>query len=438
MRNIRISAGLLSLLVLLSSSFAPSEAADLKLAVFLENRTSEEYESVVSGLSDMLVMSLKQEKRLTVVERAQLEEGVKILHLDPREPITTEEVVRLGGFLGADVMVVGSFTIEEDQDDAKRLYRIDAKLIDIRERKLLAEQRVERRVSQLSKKDKDSEMMSELGGVLLRSLSKFRMTTKKVAVLDFENRTSEKYESFVRAIPDMLMTSMGQSADLTIIERVQIKKAMKNFSIEQTGVIDTEKAVEIGQWLGADAIVLGSFVQFGEVFRIDARLIEAKTGELLVGQDVKGGEGDVITMVDQLGAKLIASFGEKEEEDKGGTGFLRVRFRFSKASMTERAVYTHICKLVVDSVNMGMSPVVGKIDEWVTLFSKDLEAGKHNVEVIHGFVQEGEWDGEMPEQPKVFQVIIEPGSTVTIQYAFEVGWFSDQYYYKPPWKGAPR
>ena len=52
-------------------------------------------------------------------------------------------------------------------------------------------------------------MMSELGGILSENLGKFRMTTKKVAILDFENRTSEKYDSFVLAIPDMLMTSMG-------------------------------------------------------------------------------------------------------------------------------------------------------------------------------------------------------------------------------------
>ena len=44
----------------------------------------------------------------------------------------------------------------------------------------------------------------------------------------------------------------------------------------------------------------------------------------------------------------------------------------------------------------------------------------------------------MPEQPKVFQVVVEPGQTATIQYSFEVGWFDDRYLYEHPWRGLPR
>ena len=149
-------------------------------------------------------------------------------------------------------------------------------------------------------------------------------------------------------------------------------------------------------------------------------------------------QSDVIAMVDQLGARLIDRVREKEAEFNGGTGYLRVRFMMTRAEMTERPVYHHICRLFVNGKGRGPSPVVQKAEEWVTLFSQELRAGKHDVEVIHGFVKEKNWDGEFAKQPKIFTVTIEPGETSTLQYSFGVGWFRDAYYYKHPWRGAPK
>lgn len=97
---------------------------------------------------------------------------------------------------------------------------------------------------------------------------------------------------------------------------------MKNphYALELSGPIDNQQAVEIGQWLGADQVVLGGFTNFGEIFRIDARLISARTGELLVAQNVRGSESEVMGLVDQLGTRLVASLAEKDTEVQGGPG----------------------------------------------------------------------------------------------------------------------
>jgi len=119
-------------------------------------------------------------------------------------------------------------------------------------------------------------------------------------------------------------------------------------------------------------------------------------------------------------------------------GELQVRFMVTKTEMGERYIYHHICKLYVDGKYLGTSPVVQQAEAWTTLFSKKVRAGKHEVQVVHGFVKDGGWDGEQPEQPRVFQVVVEPGHTTPIQYSFEVGWFTDQYRYEQPWRGLPR
>ena len=261
---------------------------------------------------------------------------------------------------------------------------------------------------------------------------------RKVAILDFENYASELYDSFVRGLADMLMTSLGQGEKLTVIERAQIEKAMDNFHVEMSGPIDAEKAVEIGRWLGADAVVLGSFTRFGGQFRIDGWLIQAQTGELIVAEQVHGGEDEVMAMVDTLGSRLLTRLGVRNAVEAGGTGTLRIRFIVTKTEMGERPVYFHICKVYVDGRYMGTTSPVEQAEEWHSIFTGEVPAGDHRVEVVHGYVLDGKWDGEMSEQPRVFKVAVEPEGTATVQYSYEVGWFADQYVYKHPWRGVPR
>jgi TolB-like protein len=89
---------------------------------------------------------------------------------------------------------------------------------------------------------------------------------------------------------------------------VQIETAMRNFNLEMSGPIDPKTAVQVGAWLGADAVVLGSFLRFGDVYRIDARMIDAETGEVLAADSESGAENAVMGMVDDLGAALVARF----------------------------------------------------------------------------------------------------------------------------------
>ncbi|HIE69974.1 MAG TPA: hypothetical protein EYP98_07245, partial [Planctomycetes bacterium] len=227
----------------------------------------------------------------------------------------------------------------------------------------------------------------------------------------------------------MLTTSLGQTARLVVTERVQIETAMRNFNLEMSGPIDPKTAVQVGAWLGADAVVLGSFLRFGDVYAIDARMIDAETGEILAADSESGAENAVMGMVDDLGAALVARFQERLPTDASGTGSLEVQFRMTKAEIGERPSYFHLCKLYVDGKYMDTSPLVNRLDHWATLFSRSLRSGTHRVQLVHGFADGRQWDGPMPLQPNSFDIRIEQGATTTVRYTFEVGWFKDSYHY---------
>jgi TolB-like protein len=375
----------------------------------------------VSGLPQMLLTSLHQHPELTMVEPSQVEQGHTMLTVPGADggPAADAE---LGRWLGAAVAVRGVFAENLD-------VRID--LVTMAKRRSLAT--FERRGTRQNLARMAEELIEEVTATGARH----RNTRHTVAVLPFRNHGDEQYDTFVDGLADMLTTSLGQTAQLTLIERVQIETAMRNFNLEMSGAIDPEKAVVVGAWLGADAVVLGSFLRFGKVYRIDARMIDAETGEVLAADSESGPEDAVMGLVDDLGEQLLDRFEERVPPDAVGTGQLEVLFRMTKAEMGERTSYFHVCKLYVDGKYMDTSPVVDEIGEWVTLFARDLRSGEHRVQVLHGFARRRGWDGRMPLQPDSFDILIEPMATATVRYTFEVGWFKDRYLYDSTWERAP-
>lgn len=75
--------------------------------------------------------------------------------------------------------------------------------------------------------------------------------------------------------------------------------------------------------------------------------------------------------------------------------------------MGERPVYHYICKLYVDGDYMGLSSVLADADRWTLLFDKGIRSGACRVEIVHGCVQDGQWDDRMPEQPERFYPVVE-------------------------------
>ena len=360
---------------------------------------------LASGLPDMLMTAMRQSSELTLVERA----------AKSSSNLSMSEVADLSRWLGAELAVTGSLTdmlhIQLEATSAKSGFIESA-------------QRVGPRTAV-------ADLTSAVAADLASNLGSRFSRTRTVAVLPFANHGDDRFDPLVQGLPDMLTTTLEQAAELTIIERVQIDKALRNFKLEMSGPIDSDTALEVGAWLGADAVIVGSFLRFGRVFRIDARMIDAATGEVMIAQSARGGEEEVLAMVDTLGHKLQQRFDEREGNDNQGTGTLQVVFRTAKSEMGERPVYHHLCKLYVDGDYVGLSPVVDQAAQWTLLFDKNLRTGTHRVDIVHGYVRDGVWDGRMPEQPRRFHFDVEMGGVSTIKYSFNVGWFSDEYDYEP-------
>jgi TolB-like protein len=107
-----------------------------------------------------------------------------------------------------------------------------------------------------------------------------------IAVLPFENGGSygqekENFDALQVGLQQMLITEFAQNGQLRIVERGRIKDLLAEQDLGAGGRVDPNTAAKIGKLVGAKYVVLGGFIDFYGDFRIDARIVNVETSELV-------------------------------------------------------------------------------------------------------------------------------------------------------------
>lgn len=129
-----------------------------------------------------------------------------------------------------------------------------------------------------------------------------------VAVLYFDNNSlvnQEKYEGLRKGLCDMMITELSKMSGLQVVERNKLEKIMQEIALGQSGVVDQSTAPEVGKLLGADMLMMGSFVRdLGTSIRIDTRLVDVETGEVVKAEEVSGRAKKVFKLIKKLTFKV--------------------------------------------------------------------------------------------------------------------------------------
>ncbi len=91
-------------------------------------------------------------------------------------------------------------------------------------------------------------------------------------------------------LTNRLATKMVALGTYVVIERGQMEQILREQDFQLTGCISDECAVEIGQLLGAQQMLAGSFGKLGTIFTIDMKIIDVGTGRILksTSYDIEG------------------------------------------------------------------------------------------------------------------------------------------------------
>ena len=107
-----------------------------------------------------------------------------------------------------------------------------------------------------------------------------------IAVMPFENGGSygqdkENFEALEKGIAGMLISELAQNPAARIVDRSSVQRLLDEQNLGKDGRADAATAAKIGKLVGARYMVMGSFVDLYGRFRVDARIVDVETSEIV-------------------------------------------------------------------------------------------------------------------------------------------------------------
>lgn len=107
-----------------------------------------------------------------------------------------------------------------------------------------------------------------------------------IAVLPFENGGSygqdkENFDALERGIAGMLISELQQNNAARLVDRSETQRLLDEQNLGKDGRVDAATAAKIGKLVGAKYMVMGNFIDFYGKFRVDARLVNVETSEIV-------------------------------------------------------------------------------------------------------------------------------------------------------------
>ena len=142
--------------------------------------------------------------------------------------------------------------------------------------------------------------------IFLSGLAQADATELKIAVMEFENNSGKtELEHFKKGIRDMLTTDISQIKGITIIERGRLDQILKEINLTQSKYFDKTQSAKIGNLLGADYLLTGSYLLESDIFRIDVRLVKVSTAEIVYTEKTEGGRSEFFDLEKNLAIAIV-------------------------------------------------------------------------------------------------------------------------------------
>ena len=185
---------------------------------------------------------------------------------------------------------------------------------------------------------------------------------KRIAVLDFENRTDYNSKKMGGAITDLLISQLTKSGRFIILERSKIEQIMREQALGQSGIISEETAAQVGQLLGVESIIMGNLLEASE--ETDSRKIDNKKNNW--GLALKATVGTVqvsYRMVNTTTGEIILADDFSASEIRPGFGLETKKFDFNNMFDFDQTVLGIAVRKVVNKMALQITNNVEKI-EW--------------------------------------------------------------------------
>lgn len=121
-----------------------------------------------------------------------------------------------------------------------------------------------------------------------------------VAVLDFTGLMIGQAGGSAplgKAVSAMLTTELSGRDGMRVIERQALQELLMEQRLALSGRVDESTAVQVGQMVGAQYVILGAVTSIGDETRLDMRAVNVETSEVFEVQKVSGGTTELLSLV---------------------------------------------------------------------------------------------------------------------------------------------
>jgi TolB-like protein len=149
-----------------------------------------------------------------------------------------------------------------------------------------------------------------------------------VAILPFEDRGSygqdkEVFRALQVGIPATLATELVRNPRVRLADRASVSQAVQAQNLGPNARMDAATAAKVASQVGARYAVTGNFADFYGKFRIDARVIDAETSQILKivsnSDPALQDRTDLSRIIQSLADKIIAALSLAPGRGEPGT-----------------------------------------------------------------------------------------------------------------------
>jgi len=148
-----------------------------------------------------------------------------------------------------------------------------------------------------------------LPGTVRPAAASFFQERDRVVVRDFENQTDDP--SLGLAVRQAVITDLHQSPHVNVVDYAQLGTVFQRMQVPDTTRLSARAALEVARREGFPAVIGGSVASVGDGYLLTAEIVEASTGEVVVGVRETANDGqEVLEAVERLSRLLRRHLGE--------------------------------------------------------------------------------------------------------------------------------
>jgi TolB-like protein len=146
--------------------------------------------------------------------------------------------------------------------------------------------------------------------VLLSAQQRGQDTRPGIAVFPFANggsygQSKEDFDALERGIAGMIISELAQNPAARVVEREQIQRLLDEQNLGTQGRVDPQTAAKVGKVVGARYVILGNFIDFYGDFRVDVRLVNTETSEIVKTESDRQQREHLFEIIRNVAARLM-------------------------------------------------------------------------------------------------------------------------------------